>query len=218
MRQLSPLVDYVEIVLFRTPTLHYLPTTFEISELKKIGAGEGIGFTVHLPASREPASADQSLRDESLKTIGEIRRRLEDLAPQHFILHLPFSPPTLVPVPDVYFKTTDSAGEWSGWKTRARAALGALRDVTSSPESLLVENINYSPGFLKPLLMEGLCRLCLNLGHLLLGRETVLSHLTEYAEHIQEIQLINKVICHQGPGYAKNAKGSIKKEDLSWPI
>ena len=110
VRRLSPLVDYVEIVLFRTPELHNLPTASEIRELKKIGAGEGIAFTVHLPASLEPASKDQNLREESLKIIHETCRQMEDLDPVHFILHLPFSAPTLVPVPGLYFKRMAFAG------------------------------------------------------------------------------------------------------------
>ncbi len=189
VRRLSPLVDYVEIVLFRTPELHNLPTAPEIRELKKIGAGEGIAFTVHLPASLEPASKDQNLREESLKIIHETCRQMEDLDPVHFILHLPFSAPTLVPVPDLYFKRKDPAGEWNGWNIRVAEALKALRADLPSPERLLVENINYSPHFLEPFLKEGLCRLCLDLGHLLLGRETVLAHLREYNGHIQEIHL-----------------------------
>ena len=52
-----------------------------------------------------------------------------------------------------------------------------------------MENINYSPRFLEPFLKEGLCHLCLDLGHLLLGRETVLDHLREYNGYIQEIHL-----------------------------
>lgn len=189
VRRLSPQVDYVEIVLFRTPALHNLPTAPEIRELKKIGAGEGIDFTVHLPASLEPASKDQNIREESFKSIIETCRQMEDLSPAHFILHLPFSPPTLVPVPDFYFKRRDSAGEWNGWNLRAAEALKALRAALPSPERLLVENINYSPHFLGPLLKEGLCHLCLDLGHLLLGRETVLDHLRAYNPHIQEIHL-----------------------------
>ncbi len=189
VRRLSPLVDFVEIVLFRTPNLHNLPTAMEIRELKKIGAGEGIGFTVHLPASLEPASTDQTLRHESLETIREICSRLEELDPTHFILHLPFSPPTLVPVPDFYFKTPNPDEAWNGWSIRAGEALTALKAVRPSPEPLLVENINYSPRFLESFLNEGLCHLCLDLGHLLLGRETVLDHLREYEGHIQEIHL-----------------------------
>ncbi len=189
VRRLSPLVDYVEIVLFRTPDLHNLPTAEEIRELKKIGAGEGIGFTVHLPASLEPASTDKNLQGESVKTIREICGRLEDLDPAHFILHLPFSPPTLVPVPDFYFKSRHPPGDWTGWSIRAGEALKALKAVWPSPEALLVENINYSPRFLEPFLKESLCRLCLDLGHLLLGRETVLDQLREYDGQIQEIHL-----------------------------
>jgi sugar phosphate isomerase/epimerase len=189
VRRLSTLVDYVEIVLFRTPDLHNLPNAREIRELIKIGGGEGVGYTVHLPASLEPASKEQDLRDEALETIREIWYRLEALDPAHFILHLPFSPPTLVPVPDFYFKKKDPEGDWNRWTTRAGQALEALWTVRSSPEMLLVENINYSPRFLEPFLEKELCRLCLDLGHLLLGRETVLDYLKKYDDLIQEIHL-----------------------------
>jgi adenosylcobalamin phosphodiesterase len=189
VRRLSPLVDFVEIVLFRTPELHNLPTALEIRELIKIGGGEGMGFTVHLPASLEPASPDEHLRSKSLKTIQEICDRLEDLNPAHFILHLPFSPPTLVPVPELYFKAQDPAGDWIGWSNRAIGVLKTIRACLSAPATLLVENINYSPRFLEPFIREGLCRLCLDLGHLLLGRETVLDQLRKYYGHIREIHL-----------------------------
>jgi sugar phosphate isomerase/epimerase len=47
-------------------------------------------------------------------------------------------------------------------------------DEIGENNKLLVENINYSPSFLEPFCKEGLCGLCLDIGHLLLGQEDVM--------------------------------------------
>ena len=44
-------VDHVEIVLFYTPTLDNFPTLDEVKALKRLGADEGVSFSVHLPAN-----------------------------------------------------------------------------------------------------------------------------------------------------------------------
>jgi sugar phosphate isomerase/epimerase len=54
---------------------------------------------------------------------------------------------------------------------------------------LLVENINYSPSFLEPFWEEGCCKLCLDLGHLLLGKENVSETLKTYLNVTEEIHL-----------------------------
>ena len=53
----------------------------------------------------------------------------------------------------------------------------------------LVENINYSPRFLNPLWKLGLCGLCLDIGHLLLGNEALLENLGSHLPVIKEIHL-----------------------------
>ena len=53
----------------------------------------------------------------------------------------------------------------------------------------LLENINYSPQFLRPFLEDGTCGLCLDIGHLLLGREDVLLNLETYFEKTSEVHL-----------------------------
>jgi sugar phosphate isomerase/epimerase len=189
VRRLAARVQFVEIVLFQTPDLHNLPSAAEIAELKRIAAGEGLRYSVHLPASLEPASPDRHTRETSLAEGLEISRRCAEFDPEHFILHLPFSKPTLVPIPDFYFHEKQPRRDWDDWTGRATEALGQFQRAIAAPERLLVENINYSPRFLAPFLEANLCRLCLDIGHLLLGQEPVVSHLEQFRVWIREIHL-----------------------------
>ncbi len=169
---LSGLVKDIEIVLFHTPELNNIPTCREIERLKEIGDRREISFTVHFPASLEPAAEKKELREASLEIAAEIIGQFSCLHPRHYILHLPFSKPTLVAIPGFYFpwKPTE---EWNQWSHRADEALERFKRLLGPSESLLVENINYSPRFLEPFWRKGLCAFCLDIGHLLLGRETV---------------------------------------------
>ncbi|MCP4694835.1 MAG: hypothetical protein GY859_42800, partial [Desulfobacterales bacterium] len=103
VRLLSDVVDHVEIVLFYTPTLHNIPSGREIRELMKIKEAENLSFSVHLPSSLEIAHEDGKTRDESLLHTIELCARAAELKPEHFILHIPFSAPTLTAIPGNYF-------------------------------------------------------------------------------------------------------------------
>lgn len=185
---LSGLVKDIEVVLFHTPDLNNIPTPREIDRLKELGDRKDISFTVHLPASLEPAAERQDLREESLDLAAEIIGRFSGLHPRHYILHLPFSKPTLIPIPGYYFPWKP-AEEWNQWGQRAEEALKRLSNSLGAPESLLVENINYSPGFLEPFVRKGLCGLCLDMGHLWLGREDILGVLRNYLQLTRVIHL-----------------------------
>lgn len=185
---LSDLVKDIEIVLFHTPERHNIPSGREIDRLREIGDRKEISFTVHLPASLEPASERQDLRKESLEISAEIIGRFSGLDPRHYILHLPFSKPTLVAVPGSYFPW-EPTPEWEQWSHRAGEALEGFNRLLGENGSLVVENINYSPRFLEPFLGNGLCDLCLDIGHLLLGREAVPEVLTHYLPVTRVIHL-----------------------------
>jgi len=180
VRILAGLVDHVEIVLFQTPTLHNIPGSQEIRKLKKIGEQENITFTVHLPASLEIASPDKTRRKESLQLTKELLVETSGLDPLHYILHIPFSAPTLVPVPGLYFAKKNPQTCWDEWTKRALESLAALHEKLGESNRLLVENINYSPSFLEPFWKGRLCGLCLDIGHLILGKENVTESLEKY--------------------------------------
>ncbi len=188
VRLLSDVVDHVEIVLFHTPTLHNIPSDEEIRELITLRDAENLSFSVHLPSSLEIAHEDGATREEALRFTIELCARAAELNPDHFILHIPISTPTLTAVPGQYF-TEAHRGRFADWTGRASEALEKLQASTGLGERLLVENINYSPVYLDPFLQEGGGRLCLDLGHLMLGGEGVLENMRRRLHVTDEIHL-----------------------------
>lgn len=188
VQKLAPGLDHVELVLFHTPTLHNFPEPGEIDALGQIKKEANISFSVHLPTSLEIASNHRETREFSIRLTRELFGRMAALEPSHYVLHVPFTPPTLVPVSGNYFLPGKGDG-WEAWTSRALTGLESLRGHLGGAPSLLVENINYSPVFLEPLLQSGLCDLCLDVGHLLLGGEDVAETLLRYLEVTREIHL-----------------------------
>jgi sugar phosphate isomerase/epimerase len=185
---LADMVDHIEIVLFHTSDLHNIPRNREIQRLKRIGEEKDITWSVHLPASIEIASSDKKIRATSIQLARDIIERMNQLRPLHHIIHIPFTTPTLTPQPDVYFTRNDYE-KFYNWTPLALDSLKVLKDAAGQGTKILVENINYSPSFLNPLLQEGLCELCLDVGHLVLGRENVTDALKNYLDKTGEIHL-----------------------------
>lgn len=207
VRLLASLVDNIEIVLYNTPTLHNFPSHKEILTLKKIGEQENVTFTVHLPSSLEVASQDKKIRKGSIHLAVELFYNMAEINPIHYILHIPFTSPTLVPVPGLYF-TPECQEKWDEWTKRALESLEMLNETMGRSNKLLIENINYSPFFLEPLLKNGLCELCLDLGHLILGRENVTEVIKQYLNFTKEIHL------HGVKGYEEHLSLSILHKNL----
>jgi sugar phosphate isomerase/epimerase len=184
---LAGVVDNIEVVLFHTPTLNNFLSRADVRRLAQIGKRLGVSYTVHLPDSLEIASLSASRRAESVAQIVELIETTADFAPRHFVLHVPFTPPTLVPVPGLYL-TSIAPHKWQDWLNRAAESLNSVLDRCRATK-LLVENINYSMSFLEPLVEKGLCGICLDVGHLLLGRESVMTAMRHHCAHIKEIHL-----------------------------
>ena len=207
VRLLAEHVDHIEILLFHTPSLHNIPSPQEIGTLREIGEQKDVTFTVHLPDSLEIASPDRSRRKESLELARETCLRLEALDPKHYVLHIPFTAPTLVPVPGLYFHTGNEQ-DWDGWTKRALESLAILDEGIGQGNKLLVENINYSPSFLEPFWEQGLSELCLDVGHLMLGQEDVMEVIKRYLHVTRAIHL------HGVHGYDEHLSLSILPENL----
>ena len=184
---LSTIVDNVEIVLFRTPTQNNYLASREIATLADISLRTGITYTVHLPTSLQIASSDLVQRIESVESVVELIKLCEPLNPHYFILHIPYTPPTLVYKPGDYYKKIEYT-EWQKWLERASIS---LMDITAIRKKcgLLLENINYSLYHLEPLFNDNLCELCLDVGHLMLGEEKISSEIDCYHDIIKEIHL-----------------------------
>ena len=205
VRLLKGLVDHIEILLFHTPSLNNIPGSHEIEILRNTGKQENVTFTVHLPTSLEIASTEKGKREESVRLLNEIFLKTAEMNPLYYILHIPFTPPTLVPVPGLYF-TPDHSKGWDEWTKRAVESLEKIHERMGNGIQVLVENINYSPFFLEPFQRQGLCELCLDLGHLMLGQEQVMNSIEEYLDVIREIHL------HGVRGYEEHLSLSVLPE------
>jgi len=207
VRLLAEHVDHIEIILFHTPFLHNIPGPKEIRTLREIGKQKDVTFTVHLPDSLEIASSDRLRRKESLELARKLFLELAEVDLSHYVLHIPFTAPTLVPVPNLYFHTGDEQ-DWDGWTKRALESLEVLYEGIGQGNKLLVENINYSPSFLEPFWEEGFCGFCLDIGHLVLGQEDVMGVMKQYLNVTRAIHL------HGVRGYEEHLSLSVMPRDL----
>jgi sugar phosphate isomerase/epimerase len=207
VRLLAELLDHIEIILFYTPSLHNIPGPKEIRTLREIGKQKDVTFTVHLPDSLEIASSDRSRRKESLELARKLCLELAEVDLRHYVLHIPFTAPTLVPVPDLYFNAGDEQ-DWDGWTKRALESLEVLHEGIGQGNKLLVENINYSPSFLEPFWEESFCEFCLDIGHLMLGQEDVMGVMKQYLDVARVIHL------HGVRRYEEHLSLSIMPRDL----
>lgn len=208
---LSSMVDNVEVVLFHTPALNNFPSRQTVGELFEISRKTGISYTVHLPTSLDIASPDAGLRAGSTRQAIGLINLCSGLSPRHFILHIPYVTPTLVYEPGQYFKAiADSA--WRPWLKRAGESLVEIAAATGNRAPLLIENINYSLTYVEPLIQEGLCHVCLDVGHLLLGEENVTREILRYSRATREIHL------HGVTGYTDHCSLSVLSLDRlsSW--
>jgi sugar phosphate isomerase/epimerase len=185
---LADVVQNIEIVLFHTPTQNNFLSPKDIRRLAQIARQHPVSYTVHLPDSLQIASTSAAKRSESVGQILQLIEATEAIAPLHFVLHVPFTPPTLVPVPGLYL-TSIPPQECQDWFKRAMESLSIIIEARGPAAQLLVENINYSPIFLEPLIRSGFCKICLDIGHLLLGQESVMTAMKRYDSQIREIHL-----------------------------
>lgn len=181
-------VDHVEIVLFYTATLHNFPSPSEIKALRKLGANEEVSFSVHLPAFLEIASPTRKKREKSVQMVIDLINFMDELNPLYHILHIPVTPPTLTAVPGRYL-TIEHQDKFIDWTRRATESLETIQSRIDQNNEILVENINYSPIFLERFWKSGLCGFCLDMGHLMLGRESVSGVTEQYMSVIREIHL-----------------------------
>jgi len=185
---LADMVDHVEIVLFYTPALHNFPSPSEIKVLRKLGANEDVSFSVHLPTFLEIASRSRKKREKSIQMIIDLINFMDELNPLYHILHIPYSTLTLTPVPGLYF-TGEHRDKFIDWTQRAMESLETIQLRVGQSNKILVENINYSPIFLESFWKLGLCGFCLDMGHLVLGRENVSEVTKQFMSVIREIHL-----------------------------
>jgi len=170
LHALAGQVRHIEILLFETPRSNNIPDPGVVADVARIAGAADISLSVHLPTSLEPASANRGNRRRAVERIAALCRRMDAAGPTHYVLHVPFGPPTLVCNPAEY-RHGISEELRIPWMDRFEESMDRLAGLGVSGERFLLENINYSPFLVCDLVVRTGSGLCLDVCHLLLGDE-----------------------------------------------
>jgi sugar phosphate isomerase/epimerase len=189
VRQLGPLVDDVELVLFEVEEYSNLPDRSTIAELNRLAQEHDLSYTVHLPL--DLALAHQPSLDKAERVIDSTRQ----LEPRAYVLHLDGKAVEDDPLPAALGR----------WQADALGALEAVAAMAGDPRRLCVENLeNYPPERFLPLLDEMPVSLCLDIGHLWLNGRDPISLAEAYLPRVQVVHVHgigerdHQSLCHQG--------------------
>jgi sugar phosphate isomerase/epimerase len=182
VRQLGPLVDDVELVLFEVDGYSNLPDAAAVAELNALAETHNLTYTVHLPLDLTLAHP-RSL-EEAEKVMGCTR----DLAPWAYVLHLDGRRPVVGGTESV--EGNPSPATVTHWQQDAREVLEKLAVLAEGAQRLCIENLeNYAPEHFLPLLERVPAGLCVDAGHLWLTGRDPLPFLDRYLPWTRVVHL-----------------------------
>lgn len=149
VRQLGPVVEDIELVLFETDGYSNLPDQTTIAALSALARQYDLTYTVHLPLDLHIAPGDPSLA--LARKIMALTRPLQPFA---YIAHLDAREP---------FRT----GAWAAWREACLAGLAELAPEAGGAERIAIENLErWDHQEMLPLLERLPLSFCLDIGHL----------------------------------------------------
>lgn len=173
-RQLGPLVDDIELVLFDAGAYGCnFPTPEEIAELAYIAGEFSLTYTVHLPM-------DVRLGNESLDKACRVIELTAALHPFAIILHF-----------DGYAVTNHPTGDViEAWQEEATRALATLMRQLDDPTLLCVENLEgWDPRLFDDIVEHAGVRRCVDVGHLWLEGKNPLPYLQAHLPHTRVVHV-----------------------------
>ncbi|KMQ49640.1 xylose isomerase [Chitinispirillum alkaliphilum] len=154
VREISPLVDDIELVLFESPEISNIPSSEEIKELADLGARNDCGYTVHLPIDKKAGAAEDSERIGFCDAAKKIIERTLPLSPRAWILHLEG------------IKSSDSETQVGDWVQRCDRTVTSLMELIGKPSKIAIENLGYPWHWHRGLAIKHGASLCCDVGHL----------------------------------------------------
>ncbi len=154
VRELAPLVDDIELVLFESPDVSNIPSADEIAELAAIAAEHDLTYTVHFPTDCRAGAENGSERARFAEGAMRIVERCAPLHPHAWVLHLEGVEP-------------DASGdEVTAWTERCESTIARLLPLTETPRAFAVENLAYPWHWHRELVSRFGATLCCDVGHL----------------------------------------------------
>lgn len=175
VRRLAPFFDEIELLLFESSGL---PSKDEINALYALAAEHSITYNVHLPMDIDPAAVSTQVRRQSIERLARAMDRVAPLSPTTQTLHISIDQP---------HQTQETI---QAWQERAIDSLNTLLQVSGvAPGSISIENLDFSPLWLRPIVESLDTAVCVDVGHAVLFGFNLKEILDLYAPRITLIHL-----------------------------
>ncbi len=157
VKKLGPQFDEIELLIFESKPLEYLPKKADIDELARLSQELSVTYNIHLPTDISLSHGSNTERQEGIDTVERIMELVTSLSPSTHTLHLDFT------VQD------REAGEEGikRWQERVMKSLDDLAARIPDPSLITIETLDFSPGILFPVLDNSPVSLCIDAGHLI---------------------------------------------------
>lgn len=180
VRQLAPLVDDVELVLFEVDERNNLPSPTVIAELRALAQANSLTYTVHLPLDLRLAAGDDVWRHPSMDKARRVIRATRSLNPWAYVVHLDGAEIATGARPPALCR----------WRDRAMLSLENLAQEAGDPRLLAIENLeNYAPSAFLPLLDRLPASLCVDVGHFLKNGQDPLPYLQANLDRVRVVHV-----------------------------
>jgi hypothetical protein len=177
VNMLGPYFDEIELLLFESLRPGALPGPAVIRQLGDLAAKYELAYNVHLPTDISITDPDPAKQRRAVDIILSVIDLTSPLSPSGYALHIPY--------PADSFET-QTVGKW---QNRALAGLRKIVAAGISPESILIETLDYPCELLTAIIGELNLSICLDLGHLMLQGYDIKSAFHSYGAKAAMIHL-----------------------------
>ena len=154
VRELAPVVDDIELVLFESPDISNIPSYNDISILHELSRQNRTSYTVHLPIDSKAGSSDKGERDKYYDAACRIIERCRPLLPASWIMHLEGISAEA---------SQEDKISWTQWCSESLNMV--LKEIPDSSK-MAIENLGYPWYWHSRITTQYCTSLCCDVGHL----------------------------------------------------
>ena len=176
IQRLGPLLDEIELLFFESRPDAW-PSPAQVDEMAGLAQTFALGYHIHLPLDLRLGHPAAQERTAAVETVARLFALATPLSPVTWTLHLALDA-----------DPGDTAAV-AAWRQRI---LGSLRQLIASgipPRVLSLENLDYPIEWIYDLSQQTDCRMCLDVGHLLVGGGDASASYARFREKIDVIHL-----------------------------
>ncbi len=181
--------DEIELLIFESKPLAYLPSSGEIDELARLSAELSVTYNVHLPTDISLCDPLQANQEEALDILEKVVTLASPLCPTTHTLHLDFT-------------AQDRNAGVDGirrWQERAIRMLDRLGQRIPDPSRISLETLDFPPEILFPVLDATPMALCIDAGHLIRYGYDISGLFDRYSRRVPLIHLHGVDYTHVSP-------------------